>query len=37
MSRAGVSDICSNFAIQTVKAQSPLPLDHLPGGAASRP
>ncbi len=26
----GVSDIRSNFAIQTVKAQGPLPLDHLP-------
>lgn len=26
----GVSDIRSNFAIQTVKAQSPLPLGHLP-------
>jgi Lrp/AsnC family leucine-responsive transcriptional regulator len=25
----GVRDIRSNFAIQTVKAQSPLPLDHL--------
>ncbi len=28
----GVSDIRSNFAIQTVKPQGPLPLDHLPGG-----
>lgn len=27
----GVSDIRSNFAIQTVKAQAALPLDHLPG------
>lgn len=27
----GVSDIRSNFAIQTVKAQAPLPLQHLPG------
>ena len=26
----GVSDIRSNFAIQTVKAQGPLSLDHLP-------
>ncbi|QCI66195.1 Lrp/AsnC family transcriptional regulator [Phreatobacter stygius] len=26
----GVSDIRSNFAIQTVKAEGPLPLDHLP-------
>lgn len=26
----GVSDIRSNFAIQTVKPRSPLPLDHLP-------
>lgn len=26
----GVSDIRSNFAIQTVKAQAPLPLNHLP-------
>ncbi len=26
----GVSDIRSNFAIQTVKAQAPLPLSHLP-------
>jgi Lrp/AsnC family transcriptional regulator, leucine-responsive regulatory protein len=26
----GVSDIRSNFAIQTVKAQAPLSLDHLP-------
>lgn len=26
----GVSDIRSNFAIQTVKAQASLPLDHLP-------
>lgn len=26
----GVSDIRSNFAIQTVKTQAPLPLDHLP-------
>lgn len=26
----GVSDIKSNFAIQTVKADGPLPLDHLP-------
>jgi Lrp/AsnC family leucine-responsive transcriptional regulator len=26
----GVSDVRSNFAIQTVKAQGPLPLDHLP-------
>lgn len=26
----GVRDIRSNFAIQTVKAQSPLPLNHLP-------
>ena len=26
----GVSDIRSNFAIQTVKSQAPLPLDHLP-------
>lgn len=26
----GVADIRSNFAIQTVKAQSALPLDHLP-------
>lgn len=26
----GVSDIRSNFAIQTVKAHAPLPLDHLP-------
>ncbi|WZB71991.1 Lrp/AsnC ligand binding domain-containing protein [Achromobacter xylosoxidans] len=25
----GVKDIRSNFAIQTVKPQSPLPLDHL--------
>lgn len=29
----GVSDIRSNFAIQTVKAQGPLPLDHLTGQA----
>lgn len=29
----GVSDIRSNFAIQTVKAQAPLPLDHLPDAA----
>jgi Lrp/AsnC family leucine-responsive transcriptional regulator len=27
----GVRDIRSNFAIQTVKPQSPLPLAHLPG------
>lgn len=27
----GVSDIRSNFAIQTVKAPAPLPLQHLPG------
>jgi len=27
----GVRDIRSNFAIQTVKPQSPLPLIHLPG------
>jgi Lrp/AsnC family leucine-responsive transcriptional regulator len=27
----GVSDIRSNFAIQTVKSGAPLPLDHLPG------
>ncbi|MCY1389272.1 Leucine-responsive regulatory protein [compost metagenome] len=27
----GVSDIRSNFAIQTVKATAPLPLHHLPG------
>lgn len=27
----GVRDIRSNFAIQTVKPQSPLPLTHLPG------
>jgi Lrp/AsnC family leucine-responsive transcriptional regulator len=26
----GVADIRSNFAIQTVKADGPLPLDHLP-------
>jgi len=26
----GVSDIRSNFAIQTVKTEAPLPLDHLP-------
>jgi Lrp/AsnC family leucine-responsive transcriptional regulator len=26
----GVRDIRSNFAIQTVKSQSPLPLRHLP-------
>lgn len=26
----GVSDVRSNFAIQTVKAEAPLPLDHLP-------
>ncbi len=26
----GVRDIRSNFAIQTVKAQGPLPLGHLP-------
>ena len=26
----GVADIRSNFAIQTVKAYAPLPLDHLP-------
>ncbi|HVI49645.1 MAG TPA: Lrp/AsnC family transcriptional regulator [Candidatus Sulfotelmatobacter sp.] len=26
----GVNDIRSNFALQTVKAQTPLPLDHLP-------
>jgi Lrp/AsnC family leucine-responsive transcriptional regulator len=26
----GVADIRSNFAIQTVKAHGPLPLDHLP-------
>lgn len=31
----GVSDIRSNFAIQTVKAGAALPLDHLP--AATRP
>lgn len=30
----GVSDIRSNFAIQTVKAQGPLPLDHLPNGGS---
>ncbi len=29
----GVKDIRSNFAIQTVKAPSPLPLDHLPDTA----
>lgn len=29
----GVSDIRSNFAIQTVKAHAPLPLDHLPDSA----
>lgn len=28
----GVSDIRSNFAIQTVKTQGPLPLEHLPQG-----
>lgn len=28
----GVSDIRSNFAIQTVKDRAPLPLDHLPSG-----
>ncbi|MGY2051848.1 Lrp/AsnC family transcriptional regulator [Methylobacterium sp. JK268] len=27
----GVSDVRSNFAIQTVKAEGPLPLGHLPG------
>lgn len=27
----GIRDIRSNFAIQTVKPQSPLPLNHLPG------
>ena len=32
----GVSDIRSNFAIQTVKARGPLPLDHLPNGETSR-
>lgn len=28
----GVSDIKSNFAIQTVKANAPVPLNHLPAG-----
>lgn len=32
----GVSDIRSNFAIQTVKDQAPLPLDHLPNADASQ-
>lgn len=32
----GVSDIRSNFAIQTVKRQGPLPLDHLPNADRSR-
>lgn len=32
----GVSDIRSNFAIQTVKPQAPLPLDHLPSADASQ-
>ena len=27
----GVTDIRSNFAIQTIKSPSPLPLDHIPG------
>ncbi len=31
----GVSDIRSNFAIQTVKPQGSLPLDHLPNGRTS--
>lgn len=31
----GVSDIRSNFAIQTVKAQTSLPLDHLPNQSSS--
>lgn len=30
-----VSDIRSNFAIQTVKDRAPLPLDHLPSAEAS--
>ncbi|QJP16470.1 Lrp/AsnC family transcriptional regulator [Starkeya sp. ORNL1] len=33
----GVSDIRSNFAIQTVKAQAPLPLNHLPEGSKQSP
>jgi Lrp/AsnC family transcriptional regulator, leucine-responsive regulatory protein len=33
----GVNDIRSNFAIQTVKAQSPLPLSHLPDAAGVAP
>lgn len=32
----GVSDIRSNFAIQTVKERCPLPLDHLAGGVQAR-
>lgn len=31
----GVSDIRSNFAIQTVKDRAPLPLDQLPGGGGA--
>jgi Lrp/AsnC family leucine-responsive transcriptional regulator len=31
----GVSDIRSNFAIQTVKARAPMPLHHLPDGSSA--
>ncbi|GJD98692.1 MULTISPECIES: Lrp/AsnC family transcriptional regulator [Methylobacterium] len=33
----GVSDIRSSIAIRTVKAESPLPLDHLPAARPERP